>query len=74
MWYIYSLWHVQLKEEAPKTSWPLPNMAMHVAVAVMTPVPHVTEHCDVLPRTHRYVTQACCWHRVVVLAQFPQAA
>ena len=42
---------------------------MHVAVVLVIPVPHVTEHCEGAPRRHWYVTQADRLHGVVVVVQ-----
>ena len=36
---------------ATDVCWPLLD-AMHVAVVVVTPLPHVTEHLDAVLRTH----------------------
>ena len=40
---------------ATDVCWPLLD-AMHVAVAVVTPLPHVTEHWALLTTTHSYTT------------------
>ena len=58
--------------EGTTICWPL-VYAMHVAVVTVMPVPHVTEHCEAAPRTHRYVTHAGCEQGAVVLEQLAQA-